>query len=308
MFTKQSLSIMVPADVPNGFQKEYVNNYRAITRNSNFLFLFSCDQKIEHLHTDFLEHAYSIEHLFTIATHGTIGAMATHLGLIARYGMHYHTINYIVKLTARTNSVPLSAKDPYSAPLWSVDDVLLLKKQTNLAIRGIGCTLYLGSEFEETMLAHTAQLIFQAHQHGLVAIVWIYPRGKHLSEKDNPELIAGAAGVAASLGADFVKVHVPQATATRTSEQWLSTATYAAGNTKIICAGGQKKEVKPFLESLYAQMQQGKSHGCAVGRNIFQRPLPEALALTNALSALVYDHATVEHAYEIYQTNRQKDS
>jgi len=40
---------------------------------------------------------------------------------------------------------------------------------------------------------------------------------------------------------------------------------------------------------------------CAIGRNIFQRSEPEAIAMTEALSALVHDNASVERALEFYR-------
>ena len=41
-------------------------------------------------------------------------------------------------------------------------------------------------------------------------MLWIYPRGKAVTAEKDPDLIAGAAGVALCLGADFVKVNPPK--------------------------------------------------------------------------------------------------
>jgi DhnA family fructose-bisphosphate aldolase class Ia len=65
---------------------------------------------------------------------------------------------------------------------------------SNLDILGLGYTIYLGSENEGEMLAQAAQLVFQAHQAGLVTVLWIYPRGKAVKDEKDPHLIAGAAG------------------------------------------------------------------------------------------------------------------
>ena len=66
------------------------------------------------------------EHLFRIASQGNIGAMATHLGLIARYAQQYPTINYIAKLNGKTNLIPLNNKIQKVHLLWTVDDVMNL--------------------------------------------------------------------------------------------------------------------------------------------------------------------------------------
>ena len=44
----------------------------------------------------------------------------------------------------------------------------------------------------------------------MIAVVWIYPRGAAVKDEHDPHLIAGAAGLGCSLGADFVKVNYPK--------------------------------------------------------------------------------------------------
>jgi len=283
------MNITIPADVPPKENKEFLNNYHAITGPTGKLLLFAADQKIEHLNQDFYganiaEDARHPEHIFNIAQQGTIGAMASHLGLISRYGKSYPEINYIIKLNGKTNFI--KQEDPISRLLWTVDDVVDFKKESGLKIRGIGITVYLGSEFEAEMLSDAAQSIFEAHQQGLTAILWCYIRGKEISNNQDPELAAGAAGVAASLGADFVKIKPPVATKKLSYIDALKLACDAAGNTKVICSGGQKIDEQQLLTTVQEQLSAGTT-GCAIGRNIFQRPLPEAIKITKALSALI---------------------
>jgi DhnA family fructose-bisphosphate aldolase class Ia len=292
-------SNFVPADVPEKKHAEFVKNYSAITRNTGRLFLFSCDHKIEHLNndcygTDINPQALHPEHFFRIASQGNIGAMATHLGLITRYAKQYPNINYIAKLNGKTPLVSTEQQDPQSALLWTVDDVIDVKDDNKLMIAGVGITVYLGSEYEAEHLAQAAQIIMQAHQHGLVTIVWMYPRGKAICQEDNPHLIAGAAGVALSLGADFVKIKVPASTDSLTSAQSLKIACAAAGNTKVVCSGGALKEPQEFLTQLYDQIHIGDAAGTATGRNIFQRSLTESIALTHAISAIIYDNVDLK--------------
>lgn len=294
----------IPADVPSAQQQEYTKNYNAITHNTDRLFIFSCDQKIEHLNRDFYGQDIDPddndpEHLFYIASHATVGAMATQLGLLAQYGPQYPYVNYLVKLNSKTDLVP---GDPVSENLWTVDDVLAFKKETRLPILGIGYTVYLGSEHEAVMLTQAAQAVLQAHKHGLIAVVWMYPRGKNVKNEHSGELIAGAAGVAATIGADFAKIYPPEPDENKTTLQWLSVAAEAAGKTKLICSGGHKIEPETFLQQLYDQIHSGNTAGCAVGRNIHQRPSTQAIAFTNAIAAIVYDNANVRDALHISQS------
>lgn len=294
-------NIFIPADVPEKKRDIFIKNYSAITRNTERLFLFSCDHKIEHLNNDCYgpninPQALHPEHFFRIASEGNIGAMATHLGLIARYAQQYPHIHYIAKLNAKTPLVSVEQQDPHSALLWTVDDVIALQEQKKIMFAGIGITLYLGSEYESKQLHQTAQTILQAHQQGLVTIVWIYPRGKAICQEDNPNLIAGAAGVAVSLGADFVKLKMPMTPDASMQAQCLKIASAAAGNTKIIYSGGSLIDSKELLTQLYNHIHTGDSAGAAIGRNIFQRSLSESVALTQAIASIIYDNADLKMA------------
>lgn len=281
--------ILVPADVPSSAHAPFVKNYSTLTKNTGNLLLFTADHKIEHLNKDFAmpnlpPEAHTIEHIFEIAAQAPIGALATHPGLIERYGTKYPSIPYIAKLNAKTDIIPTQDQDPVSLQLYSIADIMQLKQTTPLNICGVGYTIYLGSEYEQTMLHEAAQLILQAHMHGLVTILWLYPRGTHISNEFDPELIAGAAGVANSLGADFVKVHPPRPQNLITLEHIIT----AAGNTKVIFSGGAKKDPALLLEDIALQLQAG-SAGAAIGRNIYQNTTEDAVKLTRALAALIYE-------------------
>jgi len=286
----------IPADVPEKKHDTFIKNYNAITRQTGRLFLFSCDQKIEHLNDDFYGPTINAQtlhpdHLFRIASGGNIGAMATHLGLLARYAKQYDNINYIVKLNATTNLVAVEQQDPKSTLLWTVDDVMNFKHHNNkIMIAGVGITVYLGSAYEAEHLAQAAHVIAQAHSEGLVTIIWMYPRGKAINKETNPNLIAGGAGVALSLGADFAKIKAPTGTEILNSSASLKIACAAAGNTKIICSGGKTIEPQEYLAHLYDQIHIGDAAGTATGQNIFQRSLAESIALTRAIAGIVYDN------------------
>ncbi len=294
----------IPADVSAQAQKLFEQNYDAITRNRNKLLLFAGDQKIEHLNGDFYGEAISDDalnprHLFKIASKGTIGAFATQLGLIARYGTEFKNINYIVKLNSKTNLIPTDQRDPMSQQLWSMHDVVNFVQNSKLPIRGVGYTLYLGSEYETVMLSQAAQMIYQAHQVGLLALLWIYPRGKSVQNDADPELLAGAAGLANALGADFVKIKAPQAKNNKSSAEWLKIICTAAGNTQVICAGGAHKDAHEFLTQLYDQIHTGTTAGAAIGRNIFQYSTEKAINMTHAIASIVYNGKTPKEAGEL---------
>lgn len=285
--------ILIPADVPLAAQDEFRKNYEAITRSTGRLFIFAADHKMEHLDEDFSgpgidPAAHDPEHIFRIGSKAHIGAFATQLGLIARYGKLYPEINYIAKLNSKTNLIPPREKDPMSKQLWSIDEVIALKRDSGLAVRGIGLTIYVGSEYEESMLEQAAHAINQAHQHGLIATLWMYPRSHFISDETEYHLLAGAAGVAACLGADFVKIQPPHPDGSRSSAELLKFIVQAAGNTKVICAGGKQHDPQLLIKEVHEQITIGGSSGIAIGRNIWQHSLDDAVALANKLAEEVY--------------------
>ena len=297
-------TLLVPLDVPESAKATYIDNYLLVTQGSGNLMLFAGDQKVEHMNNDFYgegiaEDDADPKHLFRIAQESRIGVFATQLGLITRYAMDYPDVPYLVKMNSKTHLVKTAQKDPYSPQLFTVQQVVNLRNSTGLDIAGIGYTIYLGSENESQMMREAAQLISEAHANGLLTVLWIYPRGTAVGDEKDPHLIAGATGVAATLGSDFVKVNAPKKDGD-SSADILKEATMAAGRTKVVCAGGSSVSAEAFLKQLYDQLHTGGCAGNATGRNIHQKPLGEAIRMCNAISALTIDEASVEDALAIY--------
>ncbi|OHB96038.1 MAG: aldolase [Planctomycetes bacterium RIFCSPLOWO2_02_FULL_50_16] len=298
--------VVVPLDVPKSARKRYIDNYLTITRNSGRLMLFAGDQKVEHLNEDFYGvgiHAddNNPEHLFRIASQAKIGVFAAQLGLIARYGMVYPDVPYLVKLNSKTDLVKTSQSDPFSQQWVSVRQIADFCSNSGLNILGVGYTVYLGSEYEAEMLRQAAQIVYNAHQYGLITVLWMYPRGKAVKDEKDPHLIAGAAGVAACLGADFVKVNYPKKEGYE-SKEIFKEAVLAAGRTKVVCAGGSSKDAESFLKELHDQIYVSGAAGNATGRNIHQKSVKEAIRMCNAIYAITVEGAGVEEALKIYHS------
>ena len=264
----------------------------------------SRDEYIENFMKDFYGEGIDIadaepQHLFEIGRQGVCGVLAGQRGLIAQYAADYPEINYLVKMNSKTNIVGGSQDDPYSPQLYDLDAVLAMR-EAGVNIVGIGYTIYLGSEYESTMMAEAGELIAQAHANGLLVVLWIYPRGKAVKAEKDPALIAGAAGVALCLGADFVKVNPPKPEDGSSPAEALKVATMASGRTGLVCAGGSTVDAETFLTQLYDQIHTGGAVGNATGRNIHQRSLDEAVRLTKAISAITLADYSVEDALDVF--------
>jgi len=300
--------VMVPLDVPEGSRSIYRENYLSITKGSGRLMLFAGDQKAEHLNSDFYGEGIhpddgDPEHLFRIASRAKIGVFATQLGLISRYGMDYPHVPYLVKLNSKTNLVKTSQSDPFSNRWFDVQEVIDFRDHTGLNIPAVGYTLYLGSQYEAEMLYQAAQIVYHAHKHGLITVLWVYPRGKAVADEKDAHLIAGATGVAACLGSDFVKVNYPKKEGCE-SKELLKESVSAAGRTKVVCAGGSSVDVKAFLQRLHDQIFVSGASGNATGRNIHQKSLEGAIRMCNAIYAITVDGDGMEEAMTVYNSKR----
>ncbi|MCF6310800.1 MAG: aldolase [Sulfurimonas sp.] len=299
-----TLQYNIPADVPKEKEALYKKNLKTATNGMDNLMLFAGDQKVEHLNNDFYGEDIPLEdnspeHMFKIASKANIGIFATQFGLISRYGRDYKNIPYLVKLNSKTNLIPYDKKDPYSKAWISVGDIVDFQKSSGLDIKGVGYTLYLGGEHEHSMLSQAAKIVHEAHKNGLLAVLWIYPKGNFIKDEHDAHLIAGAAGVGAALGADFVKLKVPFNEKGKFDAELFKEVTTAAGRTGVLCEGGKRVDEETFLKELYQQIHTGGSRGNGTGRNIHQRPLKEAVKMANAIYAITSKNTSVKEALKL---------
>ena len=311
MATGSAVRMTVPADVPADKRSTYEENFQLVTKGTGNLALFAGDQKVEHLNDDFYGKTSQgpiaaedndPEHLFRIAQQGVVGCFATQFGLVARYGADYADVPYLVKVNSKTHLIGTSIGDPRSRDWVTIEQVLKLR-DAGLKIVGVGYTVYPGSEFEGEQMAGAAQLCYEAHREGLLTVLWVYPRGKAVPNERDAHLIAGCAGLAATLGADFCKVNYPKVSEGSVAEAFRE-ASQAAGRTRLITAGGEGTDVRSFLQTLHDQIFISGAAGSATGRNIHQKPLNEAVLMTKAISSITYGGLSVDDAMAVYNGER----
>ncbi|MEI6327089.1 MAG: aldolase [Candidatus Roizmanbacteria bacterium] len=291
------MNLSIPLDVASSARLVYEANMERITYGTGRLFLFAGDQKLEHMNDDYFgpnthPDDANPEHLFRIASKAKVGAFASQMGLIARYGVDYKDVPYIIKMNAKTDRVKTEQAEPISRQWQTTEQLMKFKKQSGLNIVGVGYTIYPGSENESLMYQEASQLIYDAHQHGLVTVIWAYARGKAVVNEKDPHISAGCAGIGACLGSDFVKVNPPKSETTSQGEA-LKEAVQAAGRTGVICAGGSSQPIPEFLQSLHDQIHVAGCRGNATGRNVHQRSLTDAVKLCDAIYGITVDNKSV---------------
>jgi len=187
-------------------------------------------------------------------------------------------------------------KDPLSAVTASVKDAL------RLGCVGVGFTIYPGSAQAQIMYQQCREMIQEAKAHGLVAVVWSYPRGSGLSKAGETavDVSAYAAQIAAQLGAHLIKVkppaeHIEQPEAKKAYEKaGVPIGTLAErvrhvvqsafdGRRVVIFSGGATKENDEAIYEECRAIRDGGGFGSIIGRNSFQRPRDKALAFLSTV-------------------------
>ncbi len=233
-----------------------------IAKKGKALFL-AYDQGLEHGPSDFNDKNVDPLYIFELAKKGGCTAIVLQKGIVEKYReeLKKFKIPLIMKLNGKTN---LFRGDPISRQLCTV------KEAIKLGASAVGFTIYIGSQHEGNMLSDFENIQREAHKRGLPVVAWVYARGSSVRIKPSGELMAYAARTGLEIGADIIKIKYD---GNFKSLKW---AVESAGRTKVVIAGGLKKDQKLFLKQVKDIMNAG-AIGLAVGRNIWQNKDPYAV-------------------------------
>jgi len=236
--------------------------------------------------------AYDPHYHFQLAVDAGLSAYAAPLGMIeAGADSFAGAVPTILKVNS-SNSVATS-KD--QAVYGSVADAL------KLGCSAIGFTIYPGSDDQFEMMEEFRELAEEAKAVGLAVVLWSYPRGGNLSRNGETaiDVTAYAAHLAAELGAHIIKVKPPtdyieqdDARKVYDSER-IDISTLSAriahivqsafnGRRLVVFSGGAAKDLDGVLNEI-RQVRDGGGTGSIIGRNTFQRPREEALAMLDTI-------------------------
>ena len=255
------------------------------------LMILPIDQGLEHGPVDFLDNL-DAEHphfQFELAVKGGFSAIACHIGLAEKYYREYAgKIPLVLKINGRTN-IPSNdlAFSPCDA---TVEDAV------RLGADAVGYTLFVGSPRQDDDIAQLSMVREQCRLAGMPLIVWAYPRGSAVDEKggiDTLYAVDYAARTAQELGADVIKINFPQPVNKFCPKGYQQTADWdlskrvdkvvnSAGRSIVIFSGGSKIPEEELLNLLKTSVANGGS-GAIFGRNLWQRPFDEAVALAHKI-------------------------
>ncbi len=224
--------------------------------------LLAYDQGLEHgPSTDFTDKNVDPAMIMETAAKGKFSGVVFQKGVAERF--YDGRVPLIVKLNGKTS---LPKGEPVSRQVCSVEQAV------SLGAKGVGYTIYLGSQFEGEMFAEFGKIQEQAHERGLPAIAWIYPRGAAVQNDTSKEIVSYAARAGLELGADAVKIKYTGDPAT------FAWAVKSAAGVRVFMSGGPKAPTDDdFLKQVKGVIEAGAT-GLAVGRNVWQNADPLAMA------------------------------
>ena len=197
-------------------------------------------------------------------------------------------------------AIPLILKINSSNSLIQAKDQSVngsIKDALRLGCSAIGFTIYPGSEYMLEQQEEIRALSEEAKSYGIATVMWSYVRGPKVSKEGETaiDMIAYGAHMAAQLGAHIIKVklstdhlELPEAKKVY-EEQKIKIGTQAervahvmqssfAGRRLVVFSGGATKDQEGVYEDARA-IYEGGGNGSIIGRNTFQRPRDEAMAM-----------------------------
>jgi class I fructose-bisphosphate aldolase len=241
--------------------------------------------------------AYDPTYHINLALESGCNAYAAPLGMLEAVAREYAgEIPLILKIN-NSDTLYKPKHDPISAITSGVEDAM------RLGCGGIGFTIYPGSSARNQQYEEIQMAASEAKKAGLVVVIWSYPRGESLSKEGETaiDVIAYGAQIAAQLGAHIIKVkpptsHVEQSDAQKVYKQQNIRIDKMSdrirhviessfnGRRIVIFSGGEAKSTEDLLKEV-KEMASGGAFGSIMGRNAFQRPRKEAVALLKNVMA-----------------------
>lgn len=196
------------------------------------------------------------------------------------------------------NSLASKNQDANQAVTASIKDAV------QMGCTAVGFTIYPGSDSQFDMFEEVREMIREAKDHGLPSVVWSYARGAGLSKDGETaiDVISYAAHMACLLGAHIVKVKLPtgfieQKEAKKVfDDHKIPVATQAErvrevvrscfnGRRIVVFSGGATKGEDSVYEDA-RDIHLGGGNGSIIGRNSFQRPRAEAIAMLDKIMGI----------------------
>ncbi len=257
------------------------------------------DHGLEHGPRDFFANPESLDPAYQLrlAKEGGFSAIVFHIGLAEKYMREFAgEVPLVLKLNGKTSIPPET--HAFSPQTASVEDAV------RLGADAVGYTLYVGSPAQDKDFIQFAKIREDAQRFGMPLIVWAYPRGEAIEAKggrDSLYAVDYAARVANELGADMVKINIPEYDKEKSqlypepykslqlnTKEALEKAIKSAGRTMVLVSGGEKLGDEELLEKVRISFEAGAA-GLVFGRNLWQRAFKNSLEIAERIKRLMME-------------------
>jgi len=258
------------------------------------------DQGLEHGPRDFFPNPDSADpdYQLRIAREGNFSGIAFQIGIAQKHMGKFPDVPLILKLNGKTE-IPKTG-EPISSVNASVEDAV------RLGAAAIGYTMYVGTPRQHDDFVQFRHIREEADRYGMPVIVWAYPRGEAIDKKggrDGLYAVDYAARVAYELGADVIKLNMPKVDEQSlrgapkeyadlvgiSQEEGMRMVVRSCGRAFTLLSGGSKVGDEDLLEKVNTAMNAGAT-GLIFGRNVWQRPFDEAVAISRRIHEVLAQH------------------
>ncbi len=236
--------------------------------------------------------SYDPNYHFQLAVDARLSAYAAPMGFIEAGAASFAGA---IPTILKCNSANSLSTNKDQGVHGSVGDAL------RLGCAAIGFTIYPGSEDQYELMEEIREIAEEAKSVGLAVVVWSYPRGGMLTTEGETaiDICAYAAHLACQIGAHIIKVKPPtdalflESARKVYEDQKIDIATLSArirhvvqscfnGRRIVVFSGGAAKDLEGIYDEARA-IRDGGGNGSIIGRNTFQRPREDALAMLDQI-------------------------
>jgi class I fructose-bisphosphate aldolase len=254
------------------------------------------------------------ENIIKLAIEGGCNCVCSTFGVLAACARKYaHKIPFMVKLN---HNEFLSMPNKYDQTMFG-----RVKTAFDLGATSVGATVYWGSAESARQLQEVSEAFAQAHDLGMVTVLWCYTRNPAFVDKENKkdyhtsaDLSSQACHLGVTLKADIIKQKLPTNNGgylftkhgkTMKPEKYAELmpgdhpveltryqlANCYMGRIPLINSGGESKGGGDFQEAVRTAVINKRAGGMGLisGRKAFQRPLKDGIKMLNMIQDVYLD-------------------
>jgi class I fructose-bisphosphate aldolase len=244
------------------------------------------------------------ENIVKLAIEGGCNAVASTLGVLGIVARKYaHKIPFLLKFN---HNEFLSYPNQFDQILFAN-----IKQAFDMGCTGVGATIYFGSEESKRQLQEITEMFSQAHDLGMYTVLWCYLRNSAFKTKEmdyhvSADLTGQANHLGVTIEADIIKQKAPENNggynalnfgkthkkvySELSSDHPIDLTRYQVANcymgrAGLINSGGASSGESDMKEAVKTAVINKRAGGMGLisGRKAFQRPMPEGVALLQAI-------------------------